>query len=119
MKNKFVLFILIVTALITICSCTLLVKPLGENKHFSEQLSQLESDIRNENWEQADKNLEGAKKAWKSLRPWLQVDIDHDYIHDLEESLAKLEAYIDTEEQADALANLLLIQETWEDIESL
>jgi hypothetical protein len=87
--------------------------------HFSEQLLQLEDAIRSESWGQADKYLEEAKKSWKSLKPWLQVDIDHDYVHEIEENLAKMKAYIDTEEQADALANLLLIKETWEDIESL
>jgi hypothetical protein len=87
--------------------------------HFSERLMQIEDAIRSENWEQADEKLEMAKKAWKKLKPWLQIDIDHDYIHELEGNLAKLKAYIDTEEQADALANLLLIQETWEDIEEL
>ncbi|HYF81770.1 MAG TPA: DUF4363 family protein [Clostridia bacterium] len=119
MIKKSVIFTLITTVLIALCSCTLLVKPLDKNIHFSEQLSQLENDIRNENWEKADENLEAAKKAWKRLKPYIQVEIDHDYVHQIEENLAKLEAYIDTEEQADALANMLLIQETWEDIESL
>ena len=119
MIKQSVIFVLIVTLLTTICSCTLLTKPLDKNIHFSEQLSQIESAIRNKNWEQADKNLEVAKKAWKSLKPWLQIDIDHDYVHEIEENLAKLEGYVDTEEQPDALAHLLLIQETWDDIESL
>jgi hypothetical protein len=119
MIKRYALFVLIVTVLTSICSCTLLVKPLDKNAHFSEQLKKLENTIRNESWEQADTNLEEAKKAWKKLKPWLQIDIDHDYVHEIEENLAKLEAYIDTEEQEDALANLMLIKETWEDIESL
>ena len=119
MLKRSALFVLLVTALTTICSCTLLVKPLDKNVHFSERLSKLENAIRNENWEQAGPSLEAAKKSWKKLKPWLQVDIDHDYVHEIEENLAKLEAYIDVEEQEDALANLLLIKETWEDIESL
>jgi hypothetical protein len=119
MIKRFAIFVLTVTVLSTICSCTLLVKPLDKNTHFSDQLSQLERAIRDEKWEQADENLKEAKEAWKRLKPWLQIDIDHDYVHEVEESLAKLEAYIDTEEQPDALAQLLLIQETWDDIESL
>ena len=112
-------FTLIATILAVLCSCTLLVKPLDRNMHFSEQLLELESSIRNENWEQADENLQMANKAWKRLKPWIQVDIDHDYVHEIENNLAELEAYIDTEEQPDALANILLIKETWDDIESL
>lgn len=119
MIKKIAIFTLIATITISLCSCMLAVKPLDKNTHFSEQLSQLESDIKNENWEQANENLKAAKKAWKELKPWLQIDIDHDYVHEIEENLARLEAYIETEERPDALANLLMIQETWEDIESL
>lgn len=119
MKKQSALIILIVTVLTITSACTLLTKPIDKSIHFSEQLSKLEGAIRNENWEQADSNLEAAKKAWKRLKPWIQIDIDHDYVHEIEENLAKLEAYVDTEEQADALANMLLIKETWEDIESL
>ncbi|KUO73106.1 MAG: hypothetical protein APF77_20790 [Clostridia bacterium BRH_c25] len=119
MVKKSAVFTILAAVLIVLCSCTLLVKPLDKNMNFSEQLLQLESAIRSEKWEQADKNLEAAEKAWKRLKPWLQIDIDHDYVHEIEENLAKLKAYIDTEEQPDALANILLIQETWEDMESL
>ncbi len=119
MKKKVALFILIAAFLIALCSCTLLVKPLDKNMHFSEQLVKLENAIRSENWEQAEESLEVANKAWKRLKPLLQIDIDHDYVHEIEENLAKIEAFIDTEEQPDALAHILLIQETWEDIESL
>lgn len=119
MIKKSALLILIITVLSIVCSCTFLIGPLDRSTSFSDQLSLLESDVRNENWEQANENLEAAQKAWERLKPWLQVDIDHDYVHEIEENLVKLEAYIDTKEQPDALAHLLLIQETWEDIESL
>jgi len=119
MIKRSAIFILTIAVLTTICSCTLLVKPLDNNMHFSEQLIELGGTIRNEDWKQAGENLEAVKKAWKKLKPMLQVDIDHDYVHEIEENLAKLEAYIETEEKPDALANLLLIKETWEDIESL
>lgn len=119
MIKKTIIYILIITVLTGLCSCTLLVKPLNKNMHFSDQLSKLDDSVRNEKWSQAEKNLEEAKKAWKRLKPWIQVDIDHDYVHEIEENLAKLEGYIETEEKPDALAHLLMIQETWEDIESL
>lgn len=119
MVKKSDVFTLLVAVLAALCSCTLAVKPLDRSSHFSERLLQLESSIRSENWEQAGESLEAAKKAWKSLKPWLQIDIDHDYVHEIEENLAKIEAFIDTEEKPDALANLLMLKETWEDMESL
>lgn len=119
MIKRVMLFVLTAGILMTICSCTFLKKPLDKNTNFSEQLGQLESAIRSEKWEQAGKNLEAAKKAWKKLKPWLQVDIDHDYVNEIEENFVKLEAYIDTKEQPHALATVLLIQETWADIGTL
>lgn len=119
MIKQSAIFTLIVIVLMTLCSCTALVGPLDKNMGFSEQLLQLEKAIQDEKWEQADKDLEASEKAWKRLRPWLQIDIDHDYIHEIEENLAKLNGYIYTKEQPDALAHLLLIKETWDDIESL
>lgn len=119
MIKRSALFVLIITVLTAICSCTLLVKPIDNNMHFSEKLEKLEGTIQNEDWKQAGYDLEETKKVWKKLKPMLQIDIDHDYVHEMEENLAELEAYIKTEEKPDALANLLLLKETWEDIESL
>lgn len=119
MKKPAALVLMLIFVLMTSCSCTFLVKPLGKNVHFGEQILKLEESVRNEDWEQADESYEGTKKAWVKLKPWLQIDIDHDYVHEMEENLSKLEAYIDTEKQSDALATILMIKETWEDIESL
>ncbi len=118
MKKYKYLFALLIFLLILSCSCSFLVKPLGDNMHFEEQLLRLEDFIRTENWEHADDSLKEVKEAWEKLKPWLQIEIDHDYVHEMEENLSKLEAYIDTEEQSDALAALLMIKETWEDMES-
>lgn len=119
MIRRIILCVLTAGILVNICSCALLQKPLDRKTSFSKELGQLESNLRSEEWEQSGENLEAAKKAWKKLKPWLQIDIDHDYVNEIEESFVKLEAYIDTEDQPDALATVLLIQETWTDIGSL
>lgn len=119
MKRYYALGTLVTAVLLALCSCTLMVKPLDRNAGFSAHLTQIEDSIRNERWVQATEELKEAKETWKKIKPWIQIDIDHDYVHELEENLAKLEGYIDTKEKPDALATMLLIHETWEDIGSL
>lgn len=119
MKRFCVLVTLTAAVLAVLCSCTLMVGPLDRNAGFSARLEQLEDDIRNESWVQAKAELKQVNEAWKKIKPWIQIDIDHDYVHELEENLAKLEGYIGTEEKAESLATMLLVYETWEDIESL
>lgn len=86
---------------------------------FSNHLKDTENYIRSEDWEKAKGSLEESEKAWKKLKPMLQVDIDHDYVNSLEDDFIKLDAYIDTKEKADSLATILLVQDTWKNIGSL
>jgi hypothetical protein len=100
-------------------SCALLVKPLDERTGFSQYLRQTETSIRNDNWKNAAANLEEAKKAWKKIKPLLQVDIDHDYVKGIEDGFQQLDAYLFTKNKANALASILLLQSTWRNIGSL
>ena len=119
MKRHYVLCALILAVVTILCSCTFMMKPLDKNIGFSAQLNQLEDDIRSESWAQAEEELEEAKEAWVKIKPWIQIDIDHDYVHELEENLTRLEGYIATEVKSEALATMLMIHETWDDMQSL
>ena len=105
--NVITLLILIIIFTVLTCSCSLLSKPLGRRTGFSEYLKQLEDNIRSEEWDKAKTSLEGSRKAWKKLKPLLQIDIDHDYVNEMEEGLVKLEAYIETKQKADSLSIIL------------
>jgi len=111
--------ILLVSIATLTCSCSLLSKPLGKRTGFSEYLNQLEENIRSEKWDMAKTNLEDSKKAWKKLKPLLQIDIDHDFVYDMENGLVKLEAYIDTKQKPDSLSTILLIKDIWQNIGTL
>lgn len=119
MKRFHVLVMLIIAVIAVLCSCTFMVGPLDRKAGFSARLEQLEDNIRNERWIQAEVELKHVNETWRKIKPWIQIDIDHDYVHELEENLAKLEGYIDTEEKAESLGTILMLNETWEDITSL
>ena len=119
MKRHYLFGAIIIALLISLCSCTFVIEPLDKNAGFSDQLTKLEDDIRNDSWVQAGEELKEAKEDWEKIKPWIQIDIDHDYVHELEENLTRLEGYIATETKSEALATILMIHETWSDMQSL
>jgi len=110
--KKILLTILLIVTLLLSASCTLLTKPLDHRTGFSNYLAQVENNIQAEEWDQA-------KIAWKELKPLMQLDVDHDYINNIEDDFIKLDAYLDTKDKSNSLASILLIKNTWENIGSL
>jgi archaellum component FlaC len=94
-------------------------KQLDKQTGFSKKLVQVENNVRNEDWSQAETNIEDAKKTWEKIKPFMQIDIDHDYIKDIEDNFTKLKGYVDTKDKPNSLPTIMLIQETWENIDSL
>jgi hypothetical protein len=78
-----------------------------------------ETKIRSEDWEGALNSLMDSKTTWKRIKPYLQLDIDHDYINDIEANFTLLGGYIETREKSHSLALILLIQDTWGNIGSM
>ncbi len=66
--------------------------------------------------EKAFNSLEKTQKAWKELKPFIQIDIDHDYVNDIEDNIVMLKGYIDAQDKGNALAIVLLIRENWNDM---
>ena len=109
MIKKILFIILIICFVINICSCTLLQKPIGNRTGFTNHLNETEKSIRSEDWEKAKVSLDESKKAWKKVKPLLQIDIDHDYVNRIEEDFIKLDGYIDTKEKANSLSTIFLV----------
>jgi len=117
--KKLISTILIALVLATVSSCALLQKPLDKRTGFSHHLKETENHIRSQNWDQAKTSLEEANNIWLRLKPIMQVDIDHDYVNNIEENFIRLKGYIDAAEEEEALVTILLIQSDWENIGSL
>jgi hypothetical protein len=117
--KKIFIVIILSSTLVTLTSCSLLTKHLDSRTGFSKHLGQVENCIRNEDWKDAKTSLEDSKSVWKKLKPIMQIDIDHDFIKDIEDGFTKLDGYLDTKDKSNSLASILLIAETWENIDSL
>lgn len=118
MIKKIFTTVLLIGIILSMCSCMLFKKPIDKKTGFSNYLNQMENYVRGEEWGHAKTSLEDTKKSWHKLKPLLQMDIDHDYINNIESDLSKLAGYIDTKEKPDSLSTILLIKDTWENIDS-
>ena len=116
MKKKFFTLILFLYLLMT--GCTLFKKPLDKKTGFSAELNALDSHVAADSWEEAEGSLILCLEKWKKVKPWMQLELDHDVINDIETRLTELTAYLETEEKPAALSNIRAIRNTWEDIGS-
>ncbi|WHH59468.1 DUF4363 family protein [Petroclostridium sp. X23] len=119
MRKNIILIILIYMFTMVLCSCTILRKPLDRRYEFSKHLKETESFIKKEDWDNAENSLKNSQRAWHKVKPILQVDIDHDYVNDIENNFDLLKASIQTKEKSDALATIYLIQNDWSSIDSM
>ena len=100
-------------------SCTVLTKTMDNSTGLSRHLSQLETAVRKEDWAKAKISLADSKEAWSKIKPVIQIDIDHDYVKNIEDDFVRLEAYLDSQDKSNSLAAILLIRSSWQDIDSL
>lgn len=114
MKKKALLLILITLFSLITCSC--LRETLDKRSGFSHNLKTTEDNIRQEDWIHAAESLKKSQNTWKGIKPFLQLDIDHDYVNEIENNFVKLGAYIECQERVESLATILLIQKNWESI---
>ena len=115
-KTVLLLLVLGLCTALVLCSCTLLRGYLDHKSGFCHHLLEMETHIREEDWEKAALNHVHSQAAWKKIKPLLQLDIDHDYVNEIENNLASLRGYIESQERPDSLATVLLIQKLWENI---
>lgn len=116
MKKAIFFFTMICTLFLLPCSCGVLRRPLDNQVGLSQYLRETESSIRREDWTNAMESIKKAQKAWEKIKPLMQIDIDHDYVNDIETRFVSLKGYIETKNSSEALANVLIIQETWKSI---
>ncbi|MFY9174957.1 MAG: DUF4363 family protein [Peptococcia bacterium] len=102
--------------MVFLAACAPLRKPLEKRTSFSQMLQETEDLIRQEDWTQAIMSLEQALETWSRIKPILQIDIDHDYVNEIEDKFTLLEGYLETQDKSDSLANILLLRKNWEKI---
>ena len=117
--KRYIHFIITLFLVTNFCSCAPLRGPIDAWAGFSKSLKTTEIYIRNNDWGKAAASLKSARTAWKKIKPVMQIDIDHDYVNNIENNFTLLKGYIETREKPEALALILLVQEDWKNIGSM
>lgn len=89
---------------------------LDKRSGLSKFLQETENGIRREDWILAADSLKKSQKAWKNIKPVLQLNIDHDYVNYIETDFVKLDVYLEGKEKNEALATILVIRRNWDNI---
>lgn len=116
MIKKILALIIIVALSFIVCSCALLKDNLDEKSGFTKNLKQTEKNINAEDWNKAADSLHAAEMAWKKIKPVLQLDIDHDYVNEIEDSFVILDVSIANKVKIDSLTNIRIIEKKWDTI---
>lgn len=116
MIKKIILVIIIMALSFFVCSCALLKDNLDKKSGFTQNLKQTEDSINEENWSKAADSLQASEIAWKKIKPILQLDIDHDYVNEIEDSFVILDVSIANKVKIDSLTNIRIIEKKWDTI---
>ncbi len=115
--RKKILYVIILV-LLAGSGCTMFKSLLDKKMDFSSELAAVESFINDDNWENAEESLTQCMEKWVKIKPWMQLELDHDVINEIEKKLTELSAYLETKEKSSALANIRVVINYWEDIGS-
>lgn len=105
-KLKPLIIIIILTILLIVGGCLTLYALNSESQELSSNLSTLEEDIENQNWNEASRKLEEFHNKWdKTSKVWSML-IDHYEIDNIELVLSQLISYVKTEDKNEALSQM-------------
>lgn len=101
---------LVITAVLTILivagGCLTLYAIDAESQRLYDNLSTLEKDIENQNWEDALKKLEEFHVKWDKTSSFWSMLIDHYEIDNIELLLSQLASYVKTKDRSEALSQM-------------
>jgi predicted PurR-regulated permease PerM len=101
---KPLIIIIILTVLLIVGGCLSLYALNSESQQLNSNLSTLEEDIENENWNEASRKLEEFHDKWdKTSLVWSML-VDHYEIDNIELIMSQLISYVKTQDKNEALS---------------
>jgi hypothetical protein len=119
LKRQIWHFYLILCCITLVYSCALLRQTLDKMSGISRYLKQTEAHIRNEEWQNAAASLRKSIKAWYRIKPYFQIDINHNYVKDIENDFIRLRGTIQTRQKPDSTVLILVLEDNWREIGSM
>ncbi|HZK44478.1 MAG TPA: DUF4363 family protein [Syntrophomonadaceae bacterium] len=91
-------------------------KPTNEQNNLALHVKNLDQNILEENWDEAEHNYIQLKKAWDEIVKKIQFSVEKDEINYININIARLNAYIKVEDDDGALAELYELEEHWNNL---
>lgn len=111
-------FLLIAVPLIVIIGTGIFIQGMLDRNadEITSLLEKLEKQVNNGNWEQAATDLEQISKTWQPIRSKWQAVIDHFEADRIDDSFARLKAYVKAKESKDCLAEIAALKQSFQHI---
>lgn len=119
MRRFLTIAIPIVTLALFICimlSGSILKKPLGKNDDVPQAIENILQDINQDNWMEANKDIELLEKAWKKVIRRIQFSAERDEINYVSTSIARLRGAALVEDKANSVIELKEAYHHWRTI---
>jgi len=116
MKKTLLLIVALILMITT--GCTVFKRTLDKKLGFTQELETVDRYIGEESWDKAGESMTNCTTKWYKIKPWMQLELDHDVINEIESRLTELSAYLETEDKSSALAGIRVIINYWKDIGS-
>lgn len=91
-------------------------KPFSKEDNVSLYINNLEKNIIQEDWEEANNDYKNLKKAWEKVVVRIQFSVEKDEINFIEVNLARLGGYLKTKDKDEAIAELYEMEEHWNNL---
>jgi hypothetical protein len=91
-------------------------EPLGEDDRLIDALHRVEQDVNAKNWEQAEKHIDEAKKAWDKIANRIQFSVERDKMMEINGSLAKMKGSIKAQDDKTVLEQIYYTYDVWENL---
>ncbi len=100
---RIVVTLLIILAIVT-GSGVWMVRALDKSADdLAGRIDRIEAQVRRENWDEAERTLEGVGARWAGMKKWWTITLDHKEIDNIDFAMARLREYIRTEDDELAL----------------
>lgn len=115
---KKLLFMISLLFMFASSGCSLFKNIADRKTGFSNEMAYLEGCIYTEQWDAAAGAFNRCAEKWKKIKPWMQLEIDHDVVNEIDTRFTEVTAYMDTKEKSMSLAGVRVIINIWSDIGS-
>lgn len=88
-------------------------KNIGKGDKIPEILTDIESEINNDNWEIAETKVLEIRTIFNKTYKLIQFSVERDEIFEFKYHLALLEGYLKTQDKSNTIAQVYILHEYW------